>query len=98
MIFLVGCTTFKPDFYEKPKLRLEDPAPIVLNDVKFVVVTKENAGAVFRELEKNGDELVVFGLTGRDYKNLSMNMQEIKNYIILQKEIIESYRKYYESE
>ena len=83
---------------ERPKLNLVEPSPLQMRDVKFIVITDENSGAVFREMKKSEQKTVLFALDGNSYKSLSLNMDEIKNYIILLKEMINSYRRYYEEQ
>ena len=65
-----------------------------MNDIYFYVVTEEN----FEEFKKrfvkeNGDPLVGYVLSVRDYETLAINMAEIKRYIEQQKHIIIYYEK-----
>jgi hypothetical protein len=69
---------------EKPSLNISDPSPLDLDKVKFVIV-----------FDNDGEPL--FALSEQDYKNLAANTDQIKNYILLQKKIIQLYRDYYES-
>ena len=97
-LLLTGCgQTITTVPLERPKLEIEQPKPLKMGKVKFVVVTKENAEAVFKTMEKTGDQPVVFGLSGTDYKNLAVNTEAIKNHIILLNKILEAYKAYYES-
>ena len=75
-----------------------DPQRLDLKSVKFVVITRENAEQVFNELEEKKLYPVLFGLSGRDYKALAINMEEIKAFMIKQKFIIDAYRSYYEGQ
>ena len=81
---------------EKPPLRLESPKVLKLRRVKILVITPENASEVFKDLEARGIEPVLFALTGDDYKALSLNLQDIKNYVKSQRKIIILYKNYYE--
>jgi len=83
---------------KKPPLNLPNPEALQLREVKWVVVTSENATEVFEELEKKGQPIAVFGLTADGYEALSLNIADIKTYIGTQKEIILQYRDYYEGE
>lgn len=85
-----------PVLLERPPLNLTEPNSIKMEPVKFVVIHKDNADAAFEKLESQKIEPVVFGLTGKDYKNLSINIQKLKTYILIQKTIIEKYKEYYE--
>lgn len=96
-IFSSGCSlsTFTTPT-ERVPLNLSDPAPLQLNKVEFIVIHKDNAEAAFAELEKKGLVPVVFALTGSDYKALAINVNDIKEYLILQRKIIRLYKNYYE--
>jgi hypothetical protein len=60
--------------------------------MKWWVVTEEN----FKEFKKkfqaeNGDPLVAYVISVKDYETLALNMAEIKRYIEQQKSIIVYY-------
>ena len=69
------------------------PQPIKMNTtMKWWVVTEEN----FKEFKKNfqkenGDPLVAYVISVKDYETLALNMAEIKRYIEQQKSIIVYY-------
>ena len=69
------------------------PQQIQLNtNMKWWVVTEEN----FKEFKKkfqaeNGDPLVAYVISVKDYETLALNMAEIKRYIEQQKSIIVYY-------
>ena len=66
------------------------PQPINMNTtMKWWVVTEENFKEFKEKFQKeNGDPLVAYVLSVRDYETLALNMAEIKRYIEQQKEII----------
>ena len=66
------------------------PQPIKMNTtMKWWVVTEENFQEFKKNFQKeNGDPLVAYVLSVRDYETLALNMAEIKRYIEQQKEII----------
>ena len=66
------------------------PQPITMNTtMKWWVVTEENFKEFKEKFQKeNGDPLVAYVLSVRDYETLALNMAEIKRYIQQQKEII----------
>ena len=66
------------------------PQPIRMNTtMKWWVVTEENFAEFKEKFQKeNGDPLVAYVLSVRDYETLALNMAEIKRYIEQQKEII----------
>jgi hypothetical protein len=71
------------------------PQQIKMNtNMKWWVVTEENFKNFKKEFQKeNGDPLVAYVLSVRDYETLALNMAEIKRYIKQQKEIIIYYEK-----
>ena len=66
------------------------PQPIRMNtNMKWWVVTEENFKEFKEKFQKeNGDPLVAYVLSVKDYETLALNMAEIKRYIEQQKEII----------
>ena len=99
--FIAGCSMFStPPEKEvvtvtevvKPNIPLaQRPKPLSLSDVQFFVVTNEN----FEEFkdrftEENGD-LVFVAVSIRGYESLSLNMADLRRYILQQKEVIVYY-------
>jgi len=98
---LSGCGTIKPlEVFSKPiektPLNLNDPDEIDLDNIKWRVITEENAEDVFNDLKKKNIDPVLIGLSDNDYELLSLNMNKIRNYIIQYQYILNEYRKYYE--
>lgn len=81
---------------EKPKLNIEQVEPLDLKPVKWIVVTKENAEQIFTNLENEGKSIALFALDTDTYEVLSLNMEELKRYILTQKEVLVKYKEYYE--
>ena len=71
------------------------PQQIRMNtNMKWWVVTEENFKEFKEKFQKeNGDPLVAYVLSVRDYETLAINMAEIKRYIEQQKQIIIYYEK-----
>jgi len=67
-----------------------------MQDVKFFVITRENANKIFDELKKNGVDEVLIGVTDEGYEVLAINFAKVRNHIVLQNEIIKKYKAYYE--
>ena len=63
---------------KKPSLNLPNPDPLVMKEVKWVVITRDNAEQIFAELESKGEPIAMFGMTTDGYENLTLNMQDIK--------------------
>lgn len=66
------------------------PQPIRMNtNMKWWVVTEDNFAEFKKNFQKeNGDPLVAYVLSVKDYETLAINMAEIKRYIEQQKQII----------
>ena len=69
------------------------PQPIRMNTtMKWWVVTEENFKEFKEKFQKeNGDPLVAYVISVKDYETLALNMAEIKRYIEQQKSIIVYY-------
>ena len=89
--------TYKIEKKREP-LALEDPTPLELQDVDWIIITKENADEVFEKIkyEKNG-VYALFALTDNGYEKLALNFADIRNKLAEQRQIILSYKEYYES-
>lgn len=98
ILTLSGCNT-TPDVKvtdTKPALNIPNPEPLFLKPVDWKIVTEETVEKTFETLYNNKIDPVIFGLTDIGYENLSYNMAEIKAYILKQRQIIQSYKDYYE--
>ena len=69
------------------------PQQIQMNtNMKWWVVTEENFKTFKEEFQKeNGDPLVAYVISVKDYETLALNIAEIKRYIEQQKSIIVYY-------
>lgn len=101
MIFS-GCSSKTIDINtiesERVKLKLSEPNQIELKEVNFYIITDKNSQNVFTQLKTANKDSVLFGLTDDDYIKMSENILELKQYIIKQRQIIKSYKEYYESD
>ena len=96
---MVGEKRVKLFKLEEPRqpLNLPDPAPLTLEDIRWIIITSENADEVFKKLEAAGVDPVIFGLTDKDYELLAKNFAQIRHNLKKKSEIIRSYKDYYES-
>ena len=98
---VAGVKTLETYTIEKKRepLALDMPTPLELQDVDWIIITKDNADEVFEKIknEKNGD-YALFALTDNGYEKLALNFADIRNKIAEQRQIILSYKDYYESE
>jgi hypothetical protein len=72
-----------------------DPQPVDMLKVNAKVLTKENVDAFIKQAQKDlgTDNPVFVALSTRDYEALSLNIQELKRYIVQQQRIIAYYKK-----
>ena len=101
--FLTSCSTvskldvFKTEVKREP-LNLPNPEIPQLEDIKWVIITSDNAEEVFAKLKEQGKDPVLFGLSDEDYELLSKNFSQIRAFMIKQGATLDQYRKYYESD
>ena len=88
---------FKQEVKRQP-LNLEKPTPLEMEKIKWHIITSENAEEVFKKLEADGIDPVLFGLTDKDFELLAKNFAKIRNQLKVQNDLIDKYKQYYESE
>ncbi len=106
-ISLVGCSSMggsrEPRQIPEVKVITEEvsttiyhpplPQEVRLEDIRWMVLTKDNLEEQIAEAEKLlGGEFVVFAMIPTDYENFAWNIQELRRFIRQQKEIILYYR------
>lgn len=69
------------------------PKPVSLSNVKFYVVTKENLSDFLKVFEKENNDIVFYSISVKDYEKMSLNIAELRRYIIQQDKIIVYYEK-----
>jgi hypothetical protein len=67
-----------------------------MREVPWIVITPENADAVWKKLKEENKDVVLIALTDDGYQQLALNIAEIKNILAQQKSIIVKYKEYYE--
>ena len=98
---LTSCSTvskldvFKTEV-ERAPLNLDNPETPNLEEVRWIIITSENAAEVFAKMKEQGKDPVLFGLSDEDYELLSKNFAQIRAYMIQQGLTLEQYREYYE--
>ena len=103
IVFLTGCSIggekkIKIFSVEKPREKLDYPMPtaLELEQLKWIVITSENAEEVFAKLEEAGIDPVLFGLTDKDFELLAKNFAQIRQKLQETNNLLEEYKKYYE--
>ena len=83
---------------EEPRKKLDYPMPtaLELEQVKWIIITSENAEEVFKKLEDAGIDPVLFGITDKDFQVLARNFAQIRQKLQETNNLLEEYKKYYE--
>ena len=69
-----------------------------MEKIQWIIVTSENAEEVFKKMEEQGLDPVLFGLTDNDYQLIAKNFARIRNQLKIQNDIIDKYKEYYEKD
>jgi hypothetical protein len=102
--FLIsGCSSVqKLDVFttevERAPLALPNPETPKLEDIKWIIITSENAEEVFTKMKNEGKDPVLFGISDDDYELLAKNFAQIRAFMIQQGSTLEQYREYYEAD
>ena len=102
-MFLTNCSGVKQlsIFKEEVKrqdLNLDKPSPLVLERIKWHIITSENAEEVFKKLEAEGIDPVLFGLTDKDFQLIAKNFAQIRNQLKITNDLLDKYKEYYEGD
>ena len=101
--FLTSCSTVKKleifkEEVPRAKLNLEKPTPLQMEQIHWHIITSENAEELFKKLEADGIDPVLFGLTDKDFELLSKNFAKIRNQLKVTNDLLDKYKEYYEEE
>ena len=83
---------------EREKLNLKKPTPLELEQLRWIIITSENAEEVFKKLEEQGIDPVLFGLTDKDFELLAKNFARIRNQLKITNDLLDKYKEYYEGD
>ena len=102
-IFLTSCSGVKElsifkEEVPRAKLNLEKPTPLQLENLQWIIITSENADEVFKKLEEQGIDPVLWGLTDKDFELLAKNFARIRNQLMVTNNLLDKYKEYYETE
>ena len=101
LIFLTSCSSIKQlEIFKqevpRANLNLDKPTPLQLENLKWIIITSENAEEVFKKLEEQGIDPVLWGLTDKDFELLAKNFARIRNQLKITNDLLEEYKEYYE--
>ena len=66
--------------------------------MRWIISTSENAEEVFKRLEEEGIDPVLFGLTDKDFQLIAKNFAQIRNQLKITNDLLDKYKEYYEPE
>ena len=69
-----------------------------MEQLRWIIITSENAEEVFKKLEEQGIDPVLFGLTDKDFELLAKNFARIRNQLKITNDLLDKYKEYYETE
>ena len=84
ILALTGCSIgekkIKIFSVEKPREKLDYPmpTPLQMEEIKWIIITSDNANEVFKKLEAAGIDPVLFGITDKDFQVLARNFAQIR--------------------
>ena len=96
---LAGCTAktttlVKPQLVDRPELIVPQTQPVTQSDIKWIVLTADNYDSKMKQLGSP----TLFAVNAQGYRNLSVNVAELRKYIQQQNAVIEAYKTYYKNE
>ena len=100
-LLISGCSSLRPEkeivtetVVVKQNIPIQArPKPVDFPNVDWYVVTKDNMDEFIQRIEQDAGQIVYMAVTPKGYENLSLGMQELRRYILQQKEIIIYYEK-----
>ena len=103
VLSISGCSSIKQlDIFtmevERQPLDLDKPTIQQLEELKWMIITSENADEVFKKMKEQGLDPVVFGLSDKDFQLLAKNLAQIRAHMMKLNVMIDEYKDYYESD
>ena len=101
-VFLTSCGSSVQEIQvttvevSKTPLNLQNPDPLKLQDVEWIIITKDNANEIFERIKSAGGEYALFAVEDTGYEKLQINFTDIRNKHAEQRQLLLAYREYYE--
>ena len=101
VLSLSGCSSIKKlDIFtmevERQPLGLEKPEIRQLEKLKWIIITSKNADEVFKKMEEEGIDPVIFGLSDKDFQMIAKNFAQIRAHLKHTNDLLDKYKEYYE--
>jgi len=103
VLFLTGCSGVKKlsifkEEVPRQKLDLVKPTMPELEKLKWIIITSDNADEVFKKMEEQGIDPVIFGLSDKDFQLIAKNFAQIRAHLKHTNDLLDQYKEYYEGE
>ena len=103
VLFLTGCSGVKKlsifkEEVPRQKLDLVKPTMPELEKLKWIIITSDNADEVFKKMQDEGIDPVIFGLNDKDFQLIAKNFAQIRNQLKVTNELLDKYKEYYEKD
>tara|TARA_R110000765_G_scaffold172721_1_gene277635 strand:- start:291 stop:677 length:387 start_codon:yes stop_codon:yes gene_type:complete len=101
-VFLTSCGSSVQEIQvttvevSKTPLNLPNPDPLQMQNVEWIVITKDNANEIFERIKSAGGEYALFAVEDTGYEKLQINFTDIRNKLAEQRQLLLAYREYYE--
>ena len=82
----------------RAELNLDKPTALQLEQIKWIIITSDNAEEVFKKMEEQGLDPVLFGLNDKDFQLIAKNFAQIRNQLKITNDLLDKYKKYYETD
>ena len=69
-----------------------------METIKWRLATEDNIEEVFKELEEQGFDVVLFGVTDEDYETMAINQAKTLKLLLQQRAVIKALKDYYMKE
>ena len=82
----------------RAELNLDKPTALQLEQIKWIIITSENADEVFEKMKEQGIDPVLFGLNDKDFQLIAKNFAQIRAHLKHTNDLLDQYKEYYEPE
>tara|TARA_A100001011_G_scaffold8031_1_gene9304 strand:+ start:18 stop:371 length:354 start_codon:yes stop_codon:yes gene_type:complete len=101
VLFLTGCSGVKKlsifkEEVPRQNLGLEKPTMPELEKLKWIIITSDNADEVFKKMQDEGIDPVIFGLNDKDFQLIAKNFAQIRAHLKHTNDLLDKYKEYYE--
>lgn len=98
---LSGCASLTPEPIVVTETKIirsniplqQPPKAVDFPGVDWYVVTKDNMDEFIKRVEQDAGQIVFMAITPKGYENLAIGIQDLRRYILQQKQIIIYYEK-----